>query len=79
MFSKVARTLLFLAQSRNNKNWPNKNNDVITDLGGGGNFPMFLFALHIPSAIAVAGGALSHAPLPSPSPSRSSAGSRVRA
>ncbi|MEK9989933.1 MAG: hypothetical protein VW642_09405, partial [Halieaceae bacterium] len=25
----------------------NKNNDVITDLGGGGNFPMFLFVPHI--------------------------------
>jgi hypothetical protein len=43
-FFKVACTLRQKWQSRNNKNRPNKNNDVITDLGGGGNFPMFLFA-----------------------------------
>ena len=42
-FYKVAHNLLYLRESQNNKKWPNKNNDVITDLGGGGNFPMFLF------------------------------------
>jgi len=42
-FLKVACTLLITRQSQNKKKWPNKNNDVITDLGGGGNFPMFLF------------------------------------
>ncbi len=46
-FFKVACTLRQKWQSRNNKNRPNKNNDVITDLGGGGNFPMFLFVPHI--------------------------------
>jgi hypothetical protein len=46
-FFKVACTLRLEWQSRNNKNRPNKNNDVITDLGGGGNFPMFLFVPHI--------------------------------
>lgn len=46
-FLKVAYTLHFLSQSRNKKNRPNKNNDVITDLGGGGNFPMFLYASRI--------------------------------
>lgn len=44
LFFIVAHPLQRLSQSRNKKNWPNKNNDVITDLGGGGNFPMFLFA-----------------------------------
>lgn len=42
VFSYVARALQLLTQSLNNNNWPNKNNDVITDLGGEGNFPMFL-------------------------------------
>jgi hypothetical protein len=43
LFFIVAHPLQHVSQSRNKKNWPNKNNDVITDLGGGGNFPMFLF------------------------------------
>ena len=41
-FLKMARGLRLIAQSRNNNNRPNKKNDVITDLGGEGNFPMFL-------------------------------------
>jgi len=41
-FLEVACTLRLFFKSQNNKNRPNKNNDVITDLGGGGNFPMFL-------------------------------------
>ena len=43
-FSYVARALQLTMQSRYNNNWPNKNNDVITDLGGEGDFPMFRFA-----------------------------------
>ena len=41
-FLNMACGLQLLAQSRNNNNRPNKKNDVITDLGGEGNFPMFL-------------------------------------
>lgn len=43
VFSYVARALQLLTQSLNNNNWPNKNNDVITDLGGEGDFPMFRY------------------------------------
>ena len=42
-FLNMACGLQLLSQSRNNNNRPNKKNDVITDLGGEGNFPMFLF------------------------------------
>ncbi|GIR71097.1 MAG: hypothetical protein CM15mP74_23480 [Halieaceae bacterium] len=42
-FLNMACGLQLLPQSRNNNNRPNKKNDVITDLGGEGNFPMFLF------------------------------------
>ena len=42
-FLNMACGLQLLGQSRNNNNRPNKKNDVITDLGGEGNFPMFLF------------------------------------
>ena len=42
-FLKMACDMQLLDQSRNNNNRPNKKNDVITDLGGEGNFPMFLF------------------------------------
>ena len=42
-FFNMACALHLLTQSRNNNNRPNKKNDVITDLGGEGNFPMFLF------------------------------------
>lgn len=42
-FLKMACGLRLSAQSCNNNNRPNKKNDVITDLGGEGNFPMFLF------------------------------------
>ena len=38
----MACGLQLSTQSRNNNNRPNKKNDVITDLGGEGNFPMFL-------------------------------------
>ena len=41
-FPNVAYALQYIWQSRNNNNRPNKKNDVITDLGGEGNFPMFL-------------------------------------
>jgi hypothetical protein len=40
-FLNMACDLQLLVQSLNNNNGPNKKNDVITDLGGGGNFPMF--------------------------------------
>ena len=46
-FLKMACGLQLLAQSRNNNNRPNKKNDVITDLGGEGDFPMFLFTSHL--------------------------------
>jgi hypothetical protein len=42
-FLNVACDLQSTDQSRNNNNGPNKKNDVITDLGGEGDFPMFLF------------------------------------
>ncbi len=35
------RSLVRLYKSRNKNKWPNKNNDVITDLGGEVYFPMF--------------------------------------
>ena len=41
-FPNVAYALQYFGQSRNNNNRPNKKNDVITDLGGEGDFPMFL-------------------------------------
>ena len=54
-FSIVACGLLSIQQSRNNNNRPNKKNDVITDLGGEGNFPMFLsgspISLDFPPAV----------------------------
>jgi hypothetical protein len=40
-FLNMACDLQLLVQSLNNNNGPNKKNDVITDLGGEGNFPMF--------------------------------------
>ena len=43
-FPNVAYALQYFDQSRNNNNRPNKKNDVITDLGGEGDFPMFLLA-----------------------------------
>jgi hypothetical protein len=46
-FPNVAYALQYITQSRNNKNRPNKKNDVITDLGGEGDFPMFLFTSHV--------------------------------
>ena len=42
-FPNVAYALQYYWQSYNNKNWPNKKNDVITDLGGEGDFPMFRY------------------------------------
>ena len=51
IFFIVAHNLLYSEKSRNNKKWPNKNNDVITDLGGGGDFPMFRCTLRIFSAL----------------------------
>ena len=46
VFYEVACALLCFTQSRNNKKWPNKKNYVITDLGGEGDFPMFLYGTH---------------------------------
>ena len=46
-FSNLACALQPQHQSRNNKNGPNNNNDVITDLGGEGDFPMFLSGLQL--------------------------------
>ena len=46
-FPNLACCLHTLAQSLNNNKRPNKKNDVITDLGGEGDFPMFLFTGHI--------------------------------
>ena len=43
IFLNLACGLQLLVESRNNNNRPNKKNDVITDLGGEGDFPMFLF------------------------------------
>jgi hypothetical protein len=45
-FPNVAYALQYFGESRNNNNRPNKKNDVITDLGGEGDFPMFLFTSH---------------------------------
>ena len=42
-FPKMACSLHYLSQSQNNNKRPNKKNDVITDLGGEGDFPMFLY------------------------------------
>ena len=42
-FLNMACGLQLLEQSRNNNKWPNKKNDVITDLGGEGDFPMFRY------------------------------------
>jgi len=50
VFYEVACALLSLVQSRNNNNWPNKKNDVITDLGGEGDFPMFRYGVPFFSA-----------------------------
>ncbi|GIR72246.1 MAG: hypothetical protein CM15mP74_34970 [Halieaceae bacterium] len=47
-FPNVAYALQYYEQSCNNNNRPNKKNDVITDLGGEGDFPMFL----LPSPLA---------------------------
>ena len=46
-FSDMACALQPKQQSQNNKNGPNNNNDVITDLGGEGDFPMFLSGLQL--------------------------------
>ena len=50
VFYEVACALLPVTQSRNNNNWPNKKNDVITDLGGEGDFPMFRYGVPFFSA-----------------------------
>ena len=42
-FLKMACDMQLSRESHNNNNRPNKKNDAITDLGGEGNFPMFLF------------------------------------
>ena len=43
VFSMLAYYLHLPTQSLNNNNWPNNKNDVITDLGGEGDFPMFRY------------------------------------
>jgi hypothetical protein len=43
VFSMLAHYLHPTTQSLNNNNWPNNKNDVITDLGGEGDFPMFRY------------------------------------
>ena len=45
-FPNLACCLHPPTQSLNNNKRPNKKNDVITDLGGEGDFPMFLFTSH---------------------------------
>ena len=52
-FYKVACALLLTTQSRNNNKWPNKKNDVITDLGGEGDFPMFRYGSRVTGLTAV--------------------------
>ena len=49
-FPKMACSLLYSSQSQNNNKRPNKKNDVITDLGGEGDFPMFLYDAPVFSA-----------------------------
>ena len=51
VFSMLAQYLLPFHQSLNNNKRPNNKNDVITDLGGEGDFPMFRYG--IPQAIYV--------------------------
>ena len=46
----MACSLHYLSQSQNNNKRPNKKNDVITDLGGEGDFPMFLYDAPVFSA-----------------------------
>ena len=41
-FLNMACDMQLFRQSRNNNNRPKKKNYVITDLGGEGNYPMFL-------------------------------------
>ena len=53
-FLNMACDLQLLVQSLNNNNGPNKKNDVITDLGGEGNFPMFLSGPAIPPHLPLA-------------------------
>jgi len=45
VFSMLAYYLHPTTQSLNNNNWPNNKNDVITDLGGEGDFPMFRYGV----------------------------------
>jgi len=49
-FLNMACDMQLLTQSRNNNNRPNKKNDVITDLGGEGDFPMFRYGVPFFSA-----------------------------
>ena len=46
----MACSLQYVSQSQNNNKRPNKKNDVITDLGGEGDFPMFLYDAPVFSA-----------------------------
>ena len=62
-FPNLACCLQTLTQSRNNNKRPNKKNDVITDLGGEGDFPMFRFGtrlLALPRSTALTHTSLTH-------------------
>lgn len=48
VFSMLAYYLHLPTQSLYNNNWPNNKNDVITDLGGEGDFPMFRYGVTQP-------------------------------
>ena len=65
-FPNLACCLHTLAQSLNNNKRPNKKNDVITDLGGEGDFPMFRFGprlLALPRSTALTHAAFTHTSL----------------
>ena len=62
-FPNMACCLHIHTQSLNNNKRPNKKNDVITDLGGEGDFPMFRFGprlLALPRSTALTRATLTH-------------------
>ena len=62
-FPNMACCLHIYVQSLNNNKRPNKKNDVITDLGGEGYFPMFRFGprlLALPRSTALTRAAFTH-------------------
>ena len=65
-FPNMACCLHIHTQSLNNNKRPNKKNDVITDLGGEGDFPMFRFGprlLALPRSTALTHAAFTHTSL----------------